>query len=394
MPRVLLALLALAAASCGGSSTATLGAEPGEKALLTWSDVESRLVGTFNVPAAQEPGTEYRFGYSNAVHAQLANGNLLVAGHPWYSRQAEVALPATLDGAEATRVGDWLDVTDGVLPSGWEGGPDYVLGGLLPIGDRLHFTKHQGYNGAGTDWETQGVRQAGAVRGPWRVDGPLAHHSRVGGSMSPAPLVLRTEGWTYLAGLEGTSGAALGRWGPNLFAIRADETTPSGGALPSRALLCHDSEANAPTGWWIGDKVSAVLWIETPTHHGVLVLLRQKLGATWYGEADVGGDPYGGGKGYHAEGYASKAWIYDPADLLAVYRGERDPWTVVPAEEALLVERRPGSTAEVHHSVFTGRPVDELQASLRDGRLIVLEPDGYRPGAYEGMPKGYVFDLE
>jgi len=329
------------------------------------------------------------------VHGQLANGNLIVMGHPWYPMQAEISLPALLDGSEASRVGDWFDLTNGALPTGWEdGAPAYVLGGLLEIGDRLHFTKNQWYNGAGTDWETQGYRRGEAVHGLWKVAGAYTHHSRVGGYLSPAPLRVRADGYTYLAGLEGTSGAALGRWGPNLFAIEVDDAIAGGGSLPSRALICHDSEDHAPPGWWIGDKVSGVVWIETDTHHAVLMLLHQKLGNTWYGEADVGGDPYGGGKGYHAEGYVLKAWIYHPDHLLAVYRGERDPWTLSPVEEALLTERLPLSADETYHSLFTGTAIDELQVSLRDGRLIVLQPDGYRPGQYEGMPKGYVFDLD
>jgi hypothetical protein len=308
--------------------------------------------------------------------------------------QAEVALPDVLDGREATRVGPWFDVTQGVHPTGWiDGMPSYGLGGLLSIDGRLHFTKHQWYNGAGDDWESQGFVDAGVVHGPWRVDGDHAHHQRVGGYMSPAPAALRQEAWTYLAGLEGTSGAALGRWGPNLFAIRNDGDVPDGDALPSSALLCHPEESLQPAGWWIGDKVSAVLWIETPTKHGVLVLLRQKRGATWYGPPEDGGDPYGGGKGYHAEGYALLAWIYDPADLLAVHRGERDPWTPRPVEERVLVERLPGSATETHTSFLTGAPIDEVKASIRGDRLILLQPNAYWPGPYEGMPKGYVIRL-
>ena len=401
----LLFVLVVTLSACGGGTgspteeapgdATSPPADPGGRTLFTWAEIASRLTGTFNVPAAQESGTEFRFGYSSAVHAQLADGNLLVMGHPWYPMQAEIRLPDVLDGAEATRVGDWMDYTDGLLPTGWEdGAPSYVLGGLLEIGERLYFTKNQWYNGSGADWETQGYREEGVAHGLWQVAGDHGHHSRVGGYMSYAPAALRAEGYTYLAGLEGTSGAALGRWGPNLFAIRVDGTVPTGNRLPASALLCHDAEARAPTGWWIGDKVSGAVWLETESRHAVLLFLRQKLGTTWYGEADVHGDPYGGGKGYHATGYELKAWIYDPADLLAVHGGERDPWSLVPVEETVLTARPPGSTEETYHSVFTGTAMDELQVSFRNGRLIVLQPDGYRPGAYEGMPKGYVFDLD
>lgn len=385
--------------ACGGAGGGGLvGVTPFEqpKALLTWNQIEAALVGTFTIPASPEAGTDFRFGYSNAVHGQLANGNLLVAGHPWFPMQAEVRLPAILDGSEATRVGPWSDLTDGLEPLGWTGGPAYELGGLLEIGTRIWFTKHQWYNGAGDDWATQGFREAGQANGMWRVGGLHAHHARVGGYLSPAPASLAAEGTAYLAGLEGTSGAALGRWGPNLFAIQPDETLQIGDAFPSRPLVCHDIEERAPAGWWIGDKVSSAVWIETETRHAVLFFLYQKLGATWYGEADEGGvDPYGGGKGYHAEGYALKAWIYHPDHLLAVYRGEREPWSVTPIEEVVLTERAPGSSAEVHHAFHTGGAKDELKVSVRDGRLVILQPDGYRPaGALEGMPRGYVFQLD
>ena len=52
-------------------------------------------------------------------------------------------MPSILDGSEGTRVGDWSDITQGMLPDGWGGGPAYNVGGMLDVGDRIHFTKHQ-----------------------------------------------------------------------------------------------------------------------------------------------------------------------------------------------------------------------------------------------------------
>jgi hypothetical protein len=226
----------------------------------------------------------------------------------------------------------------------------------------------------------------------WRVDGAHAHHQRVGGYMSYAPPDILADGFTYLAGLEGTSGAALGRWGPNLFAIRAG---PQDGVLPSRALICHPDDARQPAGWWIANKVTDVEWIETPTHHAVLFFVIEGLGQKWYGEPTQDGltDPYGGGKGYHAEGWTLNAWIYDPSDLRAVFHGERDPWSLTPAEQVVLTQRDPGSAAETHHSLLTGAANADLQVSLRDGRLVILQPGGYQASTYERTPKGYVLNL-
>jgi hypothetical protein len=268
---------------------------------------------------------------------------------------------------------------------------------MLEIGDRIHFSKHQWYNGAGTDWQTQGYYEgsydgSGTASGMWTVSGELAHHSRVGGYLSPVPERLRQDGYDYLAGLEGTSGAALGRWGPNLFAI---EVAPTTGALPAAPLVCHDTEAHQPADWWIANKVTAGLWIETDRTHGVIFLVYSGLGQKWYGEASSGDleDPYGGGKGYHAEGWALEAWIYDPDDLIQVYQGQRDPWSLSPVEQAILIRREPGAPTETHFSLFTGAANSDLKMSLVSGRLIVLQPDGYQASEWERTPQGYVFSV-
>jgi len=387
------------------------------KALITWSMLEAGLAGTFALPMAQEG--DYRFGYSSGVHAQLTNGNLLVVGHPYYFRQAEVQLPFPLDGREGTRVGEWIDITKGMLPDGWvEGGPDYFVGGMLDVGSRIHFTKYQWYNGAGVDWQTQGYYEgaydgSGTATGMWTVDNPYAHHSRAGGYMSPPSHTVREDGYVYLAGLQGTSGAALGRWGPNLFAI---DPTPSNNAVRAATLICHDSEArqapdvaasnatsawwvaNSPTNeqWWIANKATDAEWIETETHHGVLYFVYRGLGHTWYGLPDAGPghpDPYVDGSGYHAEGWALQAWIYDPDDVMAVYRGERDPWSLAPAEAVLLTERLPGATNETHYSFITGIARTDLKVSRMNRRLVILQEDEHPANEWERTPKGYVILL-
>ncbi len=385
------------------------------RALLAWADVVEAMAGTFAVPMAEDG--DYRFGYSSGVHAQLTNGNLLVAGHPYYDRQAQVQVPSILDGREGTRVGGWVDITGGLLPEGWSAGEEsYVLGGLLETGGRLYFTKHQWYNGAGTDWQTQGFYEGeldggGVASGLWTVSNEYAHHSRVGGYMCLPPDAIQAAGYVYLAGLEGTSGAALGRWGPNLFAMAL-----TGGSVTGLPLLCHPSQglqapdvravnatsawwvANRPSNevWWIANKVTSIQWIETEAVHGVLCFVYRGLGQTWYGDASGGPglpDPYGGGSGYHAEGWALQAWIYDPAEVLDVFRGARDPWSLAPVEAVLLTERLPGSSSETHHSFFTGTARAELKTSLRGNRLVVLQENEYPASEWESTPKGYVFDL-
>ncbi|MCB1128665.1 MAG: hypothetical protein KDM81_19370, partial [Verrucomicrobiae bacterium] len=220
--------------------------------------------------------------------------------------------------------------------------------------------------------------------------------------------------WTYLAGLSGISGAALGRWGPNLFAI---DPTPSDGAVRAATLMCHDSEAhqapdvlasnassdwwvaNRPGNqqWWIANKVTDLKWIETDTRHAVVGFVYRGLGRTWYGlnEASPGlPDPYDdGGSGFHAEGWALEVWIYDPEDLMAVYRREREPWSLAPVEVVLLSERLPGVDHETYHSFFAGPARTELKTSFRNNRWIILQEGGYAANEWENTPMGYVIDV-
>jgi len=385
--------------------------------LITWADLEAGFAGTFAIPLGADG--DYRFGYSSGVHAQLTNGNLLVVGHPYFYRQAEVQVPTILDGSEGVRVGNWIDISQGLEPDGWGSGEEaYYMGGMLVVGDHIHFTKHQWYNGAGTDWQTQGYYDgdydgSGTAYGMWSVDNSYAHHSRVGGYVSCPPRGLQEDGYVYLAGLEGTSGSALGRWGPNLFAI---EPTPTNNAVDAATLMCHDSQANqapnvaasnatgawwianSPTNeqWWIANKVTDMEWIETDTRHGIICFVYRGLGNTWYGLPDAGPgppDPYVDGSGYHAEGWALQLWIYNPADAMEVYRGERDPWSLTPTEAVLLSERLPGTTNETYYSFFTGEARTDLKMTRLDNRLIVLQENGYPANEWESTPKGYVINL-
>ena len=372
-------------------------------ALMRWADIASKFAGTFHLPVSTGGvvGVADNFIYSAGIHTQLANGNLIVEGHPYIHRQVEVELPAALNGGAAKTVGTWLDYTNDLHPPNWvPGGEAYNLGGLLDLGNRVYFTKFQWYNGSGTDWASVGYREAGVSKGMWNVSGTWAHNQRIGGYMSYAPKILSDSGYTLLAGQQGTSGAALGRWGPNLFALKGDFPVSITSPVQSKPLISHPTDANLFPGWWIGDRVSSIVWIETKTQQALLVFLYQQLGGNnWYGEAThdtaLGQiDPYGGYKGFHASGYVLQVWIYDPDVLLEVFKGKRNPWSVLPAEKIALTERVPGDTADKRHSFITGKALQNLQASYRNGRLVILQPDGYREGLYEIDPKGYVLQLE
>jgi hypothetical protein len=370
---------------------------PTDRALFRWTEIAAGLRGSFDIPPSQDD-EDHRFAYSHGIHAQLANGNLLVQGHNSDDLVAEVQLPSTLDGSNATRVGEFFDVTGALHPSGWDDGQSFVLGGMLEVGDRVYFTKHQWYNASGDDWDSLGYWDGAQARGLWNIAGSEAHSQRFGGYMSYAPAVLRAAGYELLAGQQGASGAATGRWGPNLFAVDFDDDVAVAGEQAVLPLIYHSDDEHTASGWWVGDRVTDAEWIETDTHHAVLFFLYRGLGAQWYGLEDEGPtpNPYGGGAmGYHAEGWSLEVWIYDPEDLLAVSRGEMDPPSISPAERAILVQRLPGSSEETYLDFIPDSALAcaRLAASYRDGRLVVLDPEGNR-GQFEDSPRGYVFELE
>ncbi|MFO7908229.1 MAG: hypothetical protein R6U98_36660 [Pirellulaceae bacterium] len=126
------------------------------------------------------------------------------------------------------------------------------------------------------------------------------------------------------------------------------EANPDGDVLPSAPLICHDTEEYTPDGWWIGNKATSVMWIETENHHGFLFF---------------------------------------------VYEGVRDPWSLTPVEQTALITRAPGSAEEVEHGHFTGTAKSQLKVSVREGRMIVLQPDACEANPWESIPKGCVFHL-
>ncbi len=387
--------------------------------LMTWADIAGKYTGsTFRLPTAAEVPAGGDFIYSSGIHAQLANGHLMVDAEnhipPGNSElEGEIQLPATLNGSAAQCI-RWVDVTDSLLPAGFTGGETYVLGGLLELGTNLYFTKYQWYNGAGSDWGSLGYLDETTNKsyGMWQVSGAWAHNQRVAGYMSYAPQTLSNAGYPFLAGQEGTSGAANGRWGPNLFAIQGNFPTSLNASVAAKPLLAHPDEGREFPGWWLGDKVSSAVWIETKTQQAVVVFLYQQLGGqTWYGEnvdtctctdcdppvttcGTSWADPYPTYKGFHATGYHLQAWIYNPNDLYDVFNGKRDPWSVLPAEKVDLITRAPGTTTETVNSFITGNAYQQLQVSYRNGRLIIMQPNGYVQGPYESDPTGYVIQLE
>lgn len=127
--------------------------------------------------------------------------------------------------------------------------------------------------------------------------------------------------WIAAGGHRG-AGAFGSAQGPNLYAIRIDVPPSSPGddwgAIPLMVF---------PTGshtWspYRNDNVYTVVWAD-----GVVVVFAMEgHGAQYYGPSSA----CDRNKGWHAEPYAPRMYLVDPAQLGEVAQGNRDPWDVQP----------------------------------------------------------------
>ena len=360
---------------------------PPTRRLITRQDFVDAFEDKWDISSNPVAG-EYQksFGYSDGTHCQLTNGNILLKGHVHGNYACEVNVngdPILKDN------GAWLEP----LPPTTSAAK--YLGGMLEITDgELVWNKYDSYNAPNTNHACQGKTHLETLNkeGPFKVDG--AHSKSIAGNLSYAPQELKDKGISYLSGLSGTSGSVEYRYGPNLWAVNDNYT--------ARPLMLFGAY-NTPAGWEVSNKCHAIQWIETPELEGVVALVRTNLGERWYGEhteKDAIGNiirqsPYGGGKGYHAEGYLLELWIYRPQDLLDVFDGVKVPGEPRPVEKIPLVRKENINTPEEYFGFMDAgsTAAGATHMSFREGRLIIIQGSAYRPNRYARLPSAWVFDF-
>lgn len=349
----------------------------GQKTVLKWADINAAYKGWFAVPVAAGTTVNDEFGYSTGIHTQLSSGNLLMMGHIYNQKVMEVVVPTTLNGSVATTSGSWKKIVGNFKPANavnaWE------TYGMLKDGSNIRFTQNEFYNGAGTDYASQGYWDGTTAKGLWKTN---VHGNFVGGYMAPAPASIKAKDFTYLSGWSGSSGAAINRWGPNLFAVKDTGSSP----FNAKPLVHHPDEARKYPNWWIADVIHSMIWLDLPTKHGVLAFGYRGLSGFGY---KASGDPYLGGGGYTATSYEAFAWIYDPADCMAVLNGTKQPWTLEPVEKKRLIF---GDGTETLSAMFVGAPTNSFQVSINEyNRMVVSVAKSYKATQYSYTPRCYVF---
>ena len=210
------------------------------------------------------------------------------------------------------------------------------------------------------------------------------------GLLAPSAFAQQSLGGNPLlfgAGL--TAGNASSSWGPALVSVQEPTTqtqpaqdaisaaTATSPKLASKQLafyaypdhkcardqwtgwsVQHNTDGTATTISTVGnttwspvDSPQTAVWIKTSAVEGVLFCGNAAdTGANvWYGNTPINNatdafatttnppttnfaDPVNQTRGYHSTAYASRCWIYDPADLAAVAAGTKLPYAITPAE--------------------------------------------------------------
>jgi len=376
---VVLGALVLAA-GCGGVGTATN--PPGQPnnqnppapnppagqpatGLLQPSDLT--YVGAFRLPDASG-GSDW--GYSGDAMAYYPDGDpngpddgfpgsIFGIGHNWHKQVSEISIPAPVlspgktlaDLNTATTLQAFRDVHSGVGQLG-------VLNEMLRVGmeylppqgaqatGKLHLCFGQHLQGdaesvASHMWCDTDLRGA---QGAWWI----GEHNiySVNDYMFEIP-----QAWAdaNASGMRLATGRYRdGGWsgqGPSLFAIGPwnQGNPPADGArLDATPLLLYSSTATDEEPWHTmqdyhhSDEWAGGAWLAAGDRAAVMFIGTKGTGECWYGLADgtVWEPPYPadpeGQRGWWSTAFVAQMVFYDPGDLAAVARGERQPWEPQP----------------------------------------------------------------
>jgi len=326
-------------------------------------DTTDILPGNFEYLGAIRPphvdGLSSSFSYGGSVIAHNPQGDpdgdddgfpgsLFLSGHIYQQEVAELSIPRPILSPDSsldvlgvcTLLQPFGDVSDGIMKQMTEDeSQPFQLGGLQVVGDALHWTMYRYYNVEGYDFLSHGLSSVNLRNpyplgpwhlGPWNSGSSQWHAYKHAGHIAEVPesTAVALGGRRWVSGLQISTGLQTSSQGPALFAYQLPQNAaPQGSSLDAVPLLWYSMEQpldqHHPADSWTG-----VAWLQAGDRQTVVFTGRKATGPVYYGE----GRPKdcNDNKGYHGPPYEAQALFYDADDLLAVARGERYPWDVVP----------------------------------------------------------------
>lgn len=370
---------ALIGAGCGGVASTGVGNQPtypparedaaaGEQpatGLLQPGDLS--YVGAFRLPDGSG-GSDW--GYSGDAMAYFPDGDaggpddgypgsLFGIGHDWHKQVSEITIPVPIDSPARTlsalnraeTLRPFTDVRSGV-------GQLDRLNEMLRVG--MAYLSAQGaqtsgklYLCFGQHLQEEAERVAShmwcetdltGARGAWWIDDVSPYSVNDYMFEIPAPWADVNTPAMRLATGRFRDGGWSGQ-GPSLYAIgpwNSGNPPADGAKLDAVPLLQYSSTATdeepyqTMEGYHHSDEWSGGAWLSASGRAAVAFVGTKGTGECWYGLPDgtVWEEPYpedpAGQRGWWSTGFEGQMVFYDPADLAAVARGDREPWEPQP----------------------------------------------------------------
>lgn len=328
-------------------------------------------LGAFNVPHVS--GSENGFTWvGNGIAYNSGKKSLFIAGHTYYQKIGEISIPDPVVESDpknlptSTLIQSVADITEGHMDELGEGGStisssnyNLKIGGLLVYDNSLLGTVYPYYVDA---WDA--VRShfkssltldaAGDYEGMYKV-GTLPSGT-VNGYMATIPVDWQDDfGATCLTG--NACLAIIGRssMGPSVSTFNPEDLTLN--SENSAKALVYYTEEHATLGQYTNEDYANPLYCMSSRIYGVVFPKGTKT-ILFIGRTGLGIPEYGAGtddmsldgqavpgypdeyyvydpaapskKGAHAWPYRAYVWAYSADDLLKVYKGNLEPWDVVP----------------------------------------------------------------
>ncbi len=359
---------------CSAILVVAAGSEGADRELLSAGDLV--YLGAFAYPAGDD------WAYSGHGLAYYPDGDpdspgdgfpgsLYTPGHVWHDLVGEISIPAPVvtdtfvDLPLAAELRALVDITQGLLAStclacATCNCSDWEVDGLayLPDLDRIAWNLRDWYNVGGEDLDSLGWsnRDMTGAQGVWHI-GPRPndvypqtfHSAKTSNYLFKAPESYATQhlaGKWLIAGNHRLSGSPGGSQGPTLYAMAPweDGNPPSPGQnLDALALVfypwrleCTENQFDLCLfpGYRVDDQWGGGAWITAGARTAILIFGRKGLGDNCYGDPGIDCQPSlcSSDHGWHSDPYEPQILFYDPADIVEVIAGTRQPSEVIPYE--------------------------------------------------------------
>ena len=304
--------------------------------------------GAFRIPQGPTDQTSFRYG-GTALGYNPANNSLFMVGHDWYQRGAEISIPPIINSTNinslntATLLQQFADATEGKLSQINPSDPNpKKVGGQLVYGGKLYLTGYSYYDGSGSQTFSHFVSGTNLsvsndAQGPYQI-GNWA--GIVSGYMTNIP----PEWQPLFGGPALTGNCCLSIISRTSLGPAASVFNPSDvgvkNPVPATPVVYYD--INHPTLGACDTSYAQYFNCSTQIRglvfpggtRSVLFWGSQGTGAWCYGTGGSSGgdcyDPANSYKGGHAYPYVYQVWAYDANDLLAVKKGQKNPWDIRP----------------------------------------------------------------